>query len=278
MVSVSPSLASASMPGFFCERHADPGGLQRQTHCDHVVRAVHPDWGAGGRAQLVRTADVIDMRMRDHDCFHLQLVPLQDGLDFGDVRARIDYHCFSRHLVAEDRAVTVEDTNRKYFVDHSSLSYDHMDYVLPYLARYLHIASAITLMGGMIFAAIAWLPALRTAGADGQSMSDAIAARFRPWFAAAIAGLLLSGFYNYMRHAAAKDVPTMYHMVFGMKFLLALHVFAVGWLSLGRGNPKRGRQISGVVISGLVIIGLSAWMRFLALGSHIVMTYGPPIK
>lgn len=153
-----------------------------------------------------------------------------------------------------------------------------MDYVLPYLARYLHIASAITLMGGMIFGAIAWLPALRTAGGDGQSISDAIAVRFRPWFIAAVLGLLLSGFYNYMRHATAKDVPTMYHMIFGMKFLLALHVFAVGWLSLNRGNTKRARQITGVVISGLVIIALSGWMRMLALGPHIVMSYGPPIK
>jgi putative copper export protein len=119
------------------------------------------------------------------------------------------------------------------------------------------------------------LPALRTAGADGQSLSDSIAARFRPWFAAAVAGLLLSGFYNYMRHAAAKDVPTMYHMLFGMKFLLALHVFAVGWLSLNRGSTKRARQITGVVVSGLVIIALSAGMRFLALSAMHVITYGP---
>ncbi len=143
-----------------------------------------------------------------------------------------------------------------------------MDLVIPYLARWIHIASAITLMGGLIFAAIAWLPALRTAGAgEGQALGDAIAAKFRPWFALAIAGLLISGFYNYMRHAAAKDVPTLYHMVFGMKFLLALHVFAVGWLALGRGNTKRSRQITGVVISGLVILALSAWMRFLALST-----------
>ncbi len=150
-----------------------------------------------------------------------------------------------------------------------------MDYVLPYLARWVHIASAITLMGGMFFAAIAWLPALRNGE---QSVSDAIAARFRPWFAAAIVGLLASGFYNYMRHATARDVPTMYHMVFGMKFLLALHVFAVGWLSLNRGNTKRARQITGVVISGLVIIALSAWMRFLALSAMHAVSYVPLTK
>ena len=144
-------------------------------------------------------------------------------------------------------------------------------YIIPYLARWIHIASAITLLGGMIFAAIAWLPALNTVSAnDKQSISDAIAARFRPWFLLAVVGLLLSGFYNYMRHAVAKDVPVMYHMLFGMKFLLALHVFAVGWIALNRGNAKRSRQITGVVISGLVILALSAGMRSL---TQVGMTY-----
>ncbi len=148
-----------------------------------------------------------------------------------------------------------------------------MDIVIPYLARWLHIASAITLMGGMIFALVAWLPALNTVdGTERQSISDAIAARFRPWLLLSIGGLLLSGFYNYMRHATAKDVPTMYHMLFGMKFLLALHVFAVGWIALNRGNNKRTRQITGVVISGVVIIALSAGMRFLAMNAPALMT------
>jgi uncharacterized membrane protein len=141
-----------------------------------------------------------------------------------------------------------------------------MDFVIPYLARWIHIASAITLMGGMIFALVAWLPAPNVATVPGnQTLSDSIAARFRLWFIMAVVGLLLSGFYNYMRHAIAKDVPVMYHMLFGMKFLLALHVFAVGWIALNRGNAKRQRLITGVVISGLVIVALSAGMRFLAL-------------
>ena len=141
-----------------------------------------------------------------------------------------------------------------------------MDFIISYLARYVHIASAITLMGGMFFALLAWLPALQKVGGAGeQSISDALAARFRPWFLLAMAGLLLSGFYNYYRHVQHKDVPPLYHMVFGMKFLLALHVFVVGLLALKGNNTRRRRQILGVVISGLVIIALSGWMRQLHL-------------
>ena len=143
-----------------------------------------------------------------------------------------------------------------------------METVVPYLARWIHIASAITLLGGMIFAALAWLPGLQTV-AEGQreSISDAIAAKFRPWLVLAVVGLLASGFYNYL---AKKNMPPVYHMLFGMKFLLALHVFSVGYLSLNRGNAKRGRQIVGVVISGLVILALSAGMRQLSLNALAV--------
>jgi uncharacterized membrane protein len=139
-----------------------------------------------------------------------------------------------------------------------------MNTAIAFLARWIHIASAVTVLGGMLSAVLAWLPGLRTAPEpDQQRWADLIAAKFRPWFAAGALGLLVSGFYNYIRHAQAKDVPSMYHMVFGMKFLLALHVLVVGWLALNKGNTKRARQITGVVISGLVILALSAWMRFL---------------
>jgi hypothetical protein len=149
-----------------------------------------------------------------------------------------------------------------------------MDFVISFLARYIHIASAITLMGGVFFALVAWLPALQKVGGAGeQSLGDAIAARFRPWFLLATVGLLLSGFYNYYRHVDRKDVPSLYHMIFGMKFLLALHVFAVGLLALKANNTKRQRQLLGVAISGLVIIALSGWMRQLHLSYLVHMVH-----
>lgn len=142
-----------------------------------------------------------------------------------------------------------------------------MNEILSYVARWLHIASAITLLGGMIFAAAAWLPAMNSVSeSQRQQVSDAIASRFRPWFILAMAGLLGSGFYNYL---AKKGMPPAYHMLFGMKFLLALHVFAVGVLALRRNNAKRSRQTTGVVISGLIIVAISAWLRHMSLDALV---------
>ena len=265
-MTVSPLFGFYINTWIFGLRYTEQSALHGKAHGDHLIGSVHPYRRAGERSQLFGTPDVIEMRVRDENRFHLQRMFLKDFYDLRDVGAGIDDHSFASFRIAEDRAVALQHTHGKHFMNHSSLSYGLMDFVISFAARYLHIASAITLMGGLFFALLAWIPALqRTSGVGEQSISDAIAARFRPWFLVATLGLLLSGFYNYYRHVERKDVPSLYHMVFGMKFLLALHVFAVGFLALKANNPKRRRQILGVVISGLVIIALSGWMRQLHL-------------
>ena len=80
----------------------------------------------------------------------------------------------------------------------------------------------------------------------------------------AAAGLFVSGLYNFL--AKAQLVSPTYHMVFGLKFLLALHVFAVAGLvgRPGLDDAKRRRQLTGVVYSGAAILALGAWLRVLA--------------
>jgi uncharacterized membrane protein len=121
-------------------------------------------------------------------------------------------------------------------------------------SRWLHIASAVTLLGGSLFA-------LRLLATDAK-LSESVA-RASKVFLAAIGGLLVSGLYNFLSKPA---YPPGYHMVFGIKFLLALHVFAVAFL-VGRPGvegSKRVRQLTGLVISGAVILALSAYLRFLS--------------
>lgn len=79
----------------------------------------------------------------------------------------------------------------------------------------------------------------------------------------AAVAIFLSGLYNLMTKV---NTPKPYHMVFGIKFLLALHVLAVGVMA-ARANvdeAKRQRWLTGVSISGLVIVLLSAYLRWLS--------------
>lgn len=123
--------------------------------------------------------------------------------------------------------------------------------VVGIVSRGVHIASAVVLLGGAVFARHVL----------GGGHSDLIV-RYAGTFRAAVAGLLVSGLYNFLTKT---NLPKPYHMVFGIKFLLALHVFAIAILlgNAGVAEAKRMRWLTGVVISGLLIVTLSAYLRFL---------------
>jgi len=132
---------------------------------------------------------------------------------------------------------------------------------LNILMRFLHVFSAITLLGG----ALAWrfgaIPSLAPLAEDTRvKLDSAIAAAWRPFVIAAVAGLLISGTYNFLNKTG---LTPAYHAVFGIKFLLALHVFAAAILAARPRNPKRSRQLTGVAISGVAIVILSAVLRWL---------------
>lgn len=129
--------------------------------------------------------------------------------------------------------------------------------------RALHILSALTLLGG----ALAWrfgaIPAAAALAEETRAkVGDALAAAWRPWVLASIAGLLVSGTYNFLHKT---NLPPAYHMVFGIKVLLALHVFAVAFLAAKQGNARRGRMLTGLAASGVLIVILSAVLRWLTI-------------
>lgn len=135
---------------------------------------------------------------------------------------------------------------------------------LNVLMRIVHIVSAITLLGGILAWRWGVLPALAPLSRDIQlKIDNAMAAAWRPAVLFSVAGLLVSGIYNFIRWNRAGLTPE-YHAVIGVKFLLALHVFAVAILALRHDNAKRGRQLTGVALSGVTIVVLSAvlnWLR-----------------
>lgn len=134
--------------------------------------------------------------------------------------------------------------------------------ILDIVMRFLHIASAVTLVGG----AIAWslaLAAESTLAAEVKAkVGNAAAAAIRPVFLAAIAGALISGVYQYLDKS--KGAQPAWHAVIGVKFLLVLHIFAVGFIATKSDNDRRARQLKGIVFSGLATILLAAVLRYLS--------------
>jgi len=125
--------------------------------------------------------------------------------------------------------------------------------------RWVHISSMATLLGGMLYWRLVLAPASEAMSPETrEALGDKAASLFSPIVFASIAGLLISGIFKYLTSPGHQPV---YHMIFGIKMLLALHVFAVAILIARPGNPRRTRMLTGTVISGLLIVFLSAWLR-----------------
>jgi uncharacterized membrane protein len=130
--------------------------------------------------------------------------------------------------------------------------------------RWIHVVSFITLLGGYTYYRLVLFPTVQSRPARDQTgWNDSLARRFRPYLLSAIAGLVVSGAYNYLTKAS---YPHGYHMWMGIKLLLVLHVFAVSILySLPADDRKRGRWAAGIIVSGLCITLISGYLRWISL-------------
>lgn len=123
--------------------------------------------------------------------------------------------------------------------------------LFPYLARVIHIASAVLLLGGLFYA---WN--LSKYG----MLPENPAYGFRPAVWSLVAALLLTGTYNLLNKG---PVPKEYHMLFGVKVLIFLHIAVVSILLVKPANTpeKRARMLTGLAASGACLILLSAALR-----------------
>jgi len=111
--------------------------------------------------------------------------------------------------------------------------------------RWLHIVSVVVLLGGVFYA---WM------------VVGDLAAGFRPVAYTAIGVILVSGLYNFLSKSL---YPPHYQAWFGVKILLALHIFSA--VLLYKGGKRR--SLTGVIISGALIVGISAYLRLITLVS-----------
>lgn len=111
-----------------------------------------------------------------------------------------------------------------------------MDLMLPLIMRWIHIGSAITVVGGTVFTLFVLLPAAREILHEEHLKLRAAVLRRWKWFVhIGIALFLISGLYNYlvvMRPLHKGD--GLYHALMGTKILLALGVFGLAEMLVGR--------------------------------------------
>ena len=144
------------------------------------------------------------------------------------------------------------------------------DLILPIIARWAHVLSAIVAVGGSFFALVMVLPAIskNLDAENAAKVHGAIRARWQKVIHTCILLFLASGFYNYLaitRHLHP-DQP-LYHMLFGIKFMLAIGVFGFALVLTSRkssvvGNPQRRKKIlTLLVVLAITIVLISGVMK-----------------
>jgi uncharacterized membrane protein len=133
--------------------------------------------------------------------------------------------------------------------------------------RWAQSASAAVLIGGLVYARFVVAPVLAESSPEERAEAlDGLGKRFRPLVYAAIAGLLVSGLYNLLTHPGHTPY---YHAWFGVKVLLALHVFAASALAVrasrapSEQEARRLRRMSGAILTGMLVILIGAYLRLI---------------
>lgn len=136
------------------------------------------------------------------------------------------------------------------------------------VSRIIHVFMAITLLGGSLFTLVAVLPALGVLDEDARkSFSEAVTGRWKRVVHLGVLLFLVSGFYNYFRAMDAHTGDGRYHMLVGIKMILALFVFFVASALVGRSaklQPMRDAKqkwLSILVLVASSIVGLSGFLK-----------------
>lgn len=117
----------------------------------------------------------------------------------------------------------------------------HLDY-MAILLRWLHVLSAAATVGGTLLTCVALLPAAMELPEDARrKILDGVRRRWSMVVHLAILLLLATGFANFFLYGMrlfprGSSESVAYNMLFGVKFLLALAVFGLAEVLLGRSS------------------------------------------
>jgi uncharacterized membrane protein len=140
---------------------------------------------------------------------------------------------------------------------------------LDVLSRIIHVGTAIVLVGGTVFVRFLLLPAADKLSPESHETLRASIGRVWKFFVhVGIVLFLLSGFYNYL----VVTMPghrgdSLYHMLIGIKILLALVVFFLAEVLVGRApafekmRQNRKTWLGVIIVLAAVIVAISGYLK-----------------
>lgn len=139
---------------------------------------------------------------------------------------------------------------------------------LMFVSRVLHIFGAIIMVGGLFYLWAVVTPATAVAGGEpADQYFGGRRASWAKWIGIASALLLVTGLWNFVQMIKTNEIATSYHMVGGIKILLALALMFLSALLAGRTNAAEAvrrnwrRWLSICLILGILTVAIGSLMR-----------------
>lgn len=136
------------------------------------------------------------------------------------------------------------------------------------ISRVLHTASAAVILGGLVYLKYVIAPLAQGSDDRDEAIYHGRRSAWARLVMIATTFLLLSGFFNlYTILVSSEDLPPAYHMLFGVKFLLAMFVFFVASGTAGASplavnmRANLDKWLNLALLATLLIFIIAAAMR-----------------
>lgn len=137
------------------------------------------------------------------------------------------------------------------------------------LMRVVHVLSAVVLLGGACYVRFVLSPAAaELPDAEHAALRERLMARWKSIVHRGIGLLLITGFYNYLEVTAPQHKGQgIYHMLMGIKILLAFGVFFLAMALAGRSAAFEGLRrnsrlwLSLLIVLAGVVVGIGSALK-----------------
>ena len=140
--------------------------------------------------------------------------------------------------------------------------------VVEIISRIVHVSAAIVLVGGTTFMLFVLLPAVsQLDDAAHQKLRGLVTQRWKRFVHVGIALFLASGGYNYFLALERHKGQGLYHGLVGTKMILALAVFFIASVLVGRSakfanmRENRGKWLSVAILLAAIIVAISGFVK-----------------
>ena len=141
--------------------------------------------------------------------------------------------------------------------------------MISVVSRWIHIGTAIVLVGGTFFLRFVLTPAVASFSDEERALlRDRVMNQWKKFVHAGIALFILSGFYNFLVVQVPKHRGDgKYHALLGTKIILAFAIFFIASALVGRSKAFEGMRKQAkfwqvvMVFLAAVIVGISGYAK-----------------